>query len=66
MDSLESYYQAVRETLEGVRRTETETIRRAGRLIGESLAKGRLLHVFGTVIVLTGGTAIAPFIYTLF
>jgi hypothetical protein len=25
-----------------------------------------VLVVFGTVIVLTGGTAIAPFIYTLF
>jgi hypothetical protein len=25
-----------------------------------------VLLVFGTVIVLTGGTAIAPFIYTLF
>ena len=25
-----------------------------------------VLLVFGTIIVLTGGTAIAPFIYTLF
>jgi len=48
MDPLETYYQAVLNTLERIRNEETEKIREAGRLIAESLAKGRLLHVFGT------------------
>lgn len=48
MDPLESYYAGVLEALERVRTEETEKIREAGRLIGDSLAQGRLLHVFGT------------------
>ncbi|MEW6232756.1 MAG: SIS domain-containing protein [Chloroflexota bacterium] len=48
MDPLESYYKAALETIERIRTEETEKIREAGRLIGESLAKGRVLHVFGT------------------
>lgn len=48
MDPLESYYGAVLDTLEEIRRSETEKIRKAGRMIGDGLAKGRLFHVFGT------------------
>ena len=48
MDPLESYYAGVLDTLEQIRRSETEKIREAGGLIGDSLAKGGLLHVFGT------------------
>lgn len=48
MDPLDSYYAGVLEALERVRTEETEKIREAGRLIGDSLAQGRLLHVFGT------------------
>ncbi|GAB4534721.1 MAG: sugar isomerase domain-containing protein [Anaerolineae bacterium] len=48
MDPLESYYTGVVEALERVRAEETEKIQEAGRLIGDSLAQGRLLHVFGT------------------
>ncbi len=48
MDPLETYYQAILDSLGRIKTTETSKIREAGRLIGESLAKGRLLHVFGT------------------
>ena len=48
MDPLESYYSAVLDSLRQIREEETGKIREAGQLIGESLAKGRLLHVFGT------------------
>jgi uncharacterized phosphosugar-binding protein len=48
VDPLESYYAGVLEALERVRAEETEKIREAGRLIGDRLAQGRLLHVFGT------------------
>lgn len=48
MDPLESYYNGVIESLGRVRAEETDKIRQAGRLVGESLAQGRLLHVFGT------------------
>jgi len=48
MDPLESYYGAIGDTLQQIRRSETEKIRTAGRMIGESLARGRPLHVFGT------------------
>ncbi len=48
MDPLEAYYVAIGDTLRRIREEEGDKIRRAGRLIGESLAKGRLLHVFGT------------------
>ena len=48
MDPLESYYGAICDTLQQIRRSETEKIRTAGRMIGESLARGRPLHVFGT------------------
>jgi uncharacterized phosphosugar-binding protein len=48
MDPLDSYYAGVLEALERVRTEETEKIREAGRLIGDRLAQGRLLHVFGT------------------
>ena len=48
MDPLEIYYAGVLEALERVRTEETEKIREAGRLIGDRLAQGRLLHVFGT------------------
>jgi uncharacterized phosphosugar-binding protein len=48
MEALESYYAGVLDTLEQIRRSETEKIREAGGLIGDSLAKGGLLHVFGT------------------
>jgi uncharacterized phosphosugar-binding protein len=47
MDPLEEYYRAVLNTLERIRLEETEKIREAGRMIGDSLARGRLLHVFG-------------------
>lgn len=48
MDPLESYYSRVLEALERIHSEETNKLREAGRLIGESLARGRLLHVFGT------------------
>jgi uncharacterized phosphosugar-binding protein len=48
VDPLESYYTGVLEALKRVRTEETDKIREAGRLIGDSLAQGRLLHVFGT------------------
>lgn len=48
MDPLEAYYKAVLDALERIRKEETEKIREAGRLIAESLAQGRLLHIFGT------------------
>jgi uncharacterized phosphosugar-binding protein len=48
MDPLESYYGAIGDTLKQIRQTETEKIRAGGRMIGESLARGRPLHVFGT------------------
>ena len=48
MDPLEEYYRAALNTLERIRLEETEKIREAGRMIGDSLARGRLLHVFGT------------------
>ena len=47
MDPLDVYYQAVLDTLKRVHEEETEKIRQAGRLIGDSLAQGRLLHVMG-------------------
>jgi uncharacterized phosphosugar-binding protein len=47
MDPLDVYYQAVLDTLERVHEEETEKIRQAGRIIGDSLAQGRLLHVMG-------------------
>ena len=48
MDPLESYYAGVLNSLERIRIEETDKIREAGRLIGDSLAQGRLLHVFGS------------------
>jgi uncharacterized phosphosugar-binding protein len=48
MDPLEQYYEAVLDTLKRVHEEETEKIREAGRLVGDSLAEGRLLHVMGT------------------
>ncbi len=48
MDHLETYYQAIVGDLGRIKATETAKIREAGRLIAESIAKGRLLHVFGT------------------
>ncbi len=48
MDPFESYYTAVLDSLKQIHGKETGKIREAGQLIGESLAKGRLLHVFGT------------------
>lgn len=48
MDPLESYFNGVLDTLQQIRRDETTKIQEAGRVIGASLAKGRLLHVFGT------------------
>jgi uncharacterized phosphosugar-binding protein len=48
MDPLESYYNGVLDTIQQIRRDETPKIQEAGRVIGASLAKGRLLHVFGT------------------
>jgi len=48
MDPLQRYYEGICDTLLQIRASETETMRAAGRMIGESLARGRLLHVFGT------------------
>jgi uncharacterized phosphosugar-binding protein len=48
MEPLESYYSAVLDSLRQIHAEEMENICKAGRLISESLAKGRLLHVFGT------------------
>ena len=48
MDPLESYYNGVLDTIERIRTAEMPKIREAGRVIGEGIAKGRLLHVFGT------------------
>jgi uncharacterized phosphosugar-binding protein len=48
MDPLKTYHDAVVEALDRISAEETDKIREAGRLIGDSLAKGRLLHVFGT------------------
>ncbi len=48
MEPLETYYQAVVDSLGRIRATEMGKIREAGRLIGESIAKGRLFHVVGT------------------
>ncbi len=48
MEPLESYYSAVLDSLEQIREKEMGKIREAGRLVGDSLAQGRLLHVFGT------------------
>lgn len=47
MDPLKLYYEAVLDTLKRVHEEETEKIREAGRLVGDSLAQGRLLHVMG-------------------
>lgn len=47
MEPLETYYNGVLDTLKRVREEETDKIKEAGRLIGNSLAEGRLLHVFG-------------------
>jgi len=47
MDPLNLYYEAVLDTLKRVHEEETEKIREAGRLVGDSLAQGRLLHVMG-------------------
>lgn len=47
MDPLYEYYEAVLDTLKRVHEEEAEKIREAGRLVGESLAEGRLLHVMG-------------------
>ena len=48
MEPLETYYNGVLGALKRVREEETDKIKDAGRLIGASLADGRLLHVFGT------------------
>jgi uncharacterized phosphosugar-binding protein len=48
MDPLEQYYAGIIDTLQRIQREEMAKIRQAGRLIGESLAQGHLLHVFGT------------------
>lgn len=48
MDPFESYYNAVLDALKRIQTEEKERIQEAGRLIGNSLAEGRLLHVFGT------------------
>jgi uncharacterized phosphosugar-binding protein len=48
MEPLEVYYEAVSESLSRIRATQMDKIREAGRLIAESIAKGRLLHVVGT------------------
>ncbi len=48
MHPVESYYHAVLDTIERIRAEETAKIQEAGRVIAESIAKGRLLHVFGT------------------
>ncbi len=48
MEPLEVYYQAVSESLSRIRATQMDKIREAGRLIAESIAKDRLLHVIGT------------------
>jgi len=48
MDPLQAYYAAVLDTLGRIQAEEMAKIRQAGQLIGDSLAKGRVLHVFGT------------------
>jgi uncharacterized phosphosugar-binding protein len=48
MDPLATYYNGVLDALRRVREEETDKIKEAGRLVGESLAQDRLLHVFGT------------------
>lgn len=48
MDAVNAYYVAVKETLERIQAEETLKIKEAGRLIAESLAQDRLLHVLGT------------------
>jgi uncharacterized phosphosugar-binding protein len=44
----QAYYEAIGNTLQRIHDEETEEIQKAGRLIGDSLAAGGLLHVFGT------------------
>lgn len=48
MDPIQAYYEAITETLRLIHEEETDTIRQAGRIVGDSLASGGLLHVFGT------------------
>jgi uncharacterized phosphosugar-binding protein len=47
VEPLETYYNGVLDALRRVREEETDKIKEAGRLIGDSLAQGRLLHIFG-------------------
>jgi len=47
MDPLKTYHEAVVAALDRISAEETDKIKEAGCLIGDSLAQGRLLHVFG-------------------
>lgn len=48
MDALQRYTEKVQAVLEKVQRTQADSIRQAGKMAAEAIARGGLIHTFGT------------------